>query len=73
MIPNGLLGRNGLDLVTSIHLYKNYILSVLIYGMEILVPKGVYLERFESFQKKFLKRVLALPSNIADIAVYLTN
>ena len=38
--------------------------------MELLVPKGVHLERLESFQKKFLKRVLSLPPSTADITVY---
>ena len=39
--------------------------------MELLVPKGVYLDRLEAFQMKIKKRVLSLPSNTADIAVCL--
>lgn len=73
LIPSGLHGHNGLDPVTSIHLYKTYVLPVLLYGMELLVPKGSCLERLELFQKKFLKRILSLPPNTADVAVYLLS
>lgn len=55
----GFHGENGLDPETSIHLYKIYILPVLLYGMELITPKGLALEQLEKFQKKMLKQLVS--------------
>lgn len=51
----GFHGENGLDPETMIHLFKTYITPVLLYGMEVLIPKGKYLEQLDKFQKKIIK------------------
>ena len=38
-MSSGLHGENGLDLETAIHLKQTYILPVLIYGIEVVLPK----------------------------------
>ena len=36
---------NGLDPDTSIHLLQTYVLPVLVYGLEVLLPRKVLLEK----------------------------
>ena len=38
LMSAGLHGENGLDPETSLHLYQIYVLSVLLYGMEVVFP-----------------------------------
>lgn len=63
-------GENGLDSETMIHLFKTYITPVLLYGMEVLIPKGKYLEQLNKFQKKMIKQ-LSISSNTPDPAIYI--
>lgn len=71
LFGNGFHGYNGLDVDTMIHLYKIYIQPVLLYGLELILPHGKYLEKLEIAQKRLLKQILALPNSVADIAVYI--
>ena len=67
----GFHGENGLDSETMIHLFKTYITPVLLYGMEVLIPKGKYLEQLTKFQKKMIKQLLSISSNTPDPAIYI--
>ena len=67
----GFHGENGLDPETMIHLFKTYITPVLLYGMEVLIPKGKYLEQLDKFQKKMIKQLLSISSNTPDSAIYI--
>jgi hypothetical protein len=67
----GFHGENGLDPETMMHLFKTYITPVLLYGMEVLIPKGKYLEQLNKFQKKMIKQLLSISSNTLDPAIYL--
>ena len=69
LMASGLHGENGIDAESSLHLLKAYVIPVLLYGLEILVPKGKHLTQLERFQKKILKQVLSVPSNTADAAI----
>ena len=40
LMGSGLHGENGLDPETSIHLLQTFVLSVLVYGMEVVSPKA---------------------------------
>ena len=70
LFGGGFHGNNKLDPETLIHLFNTYITPVLMYGMELIIPKTTPLERY---QKKLLKQVLLLPPNTPDPAVYLLS
>ena len=44
LMPSGCHGHNGQDPETTIHLLQTYVLPVLIYGMEVVLPKGKHLD-----------------------------
>ena len=67
----GLHGNNGLDPDTSMHILQTYILPLLVYGMEVLLPKKTLMDKIERFHKKLLKQILSLPDTVADPAVYI--
>ena len=71
LFSSGFHGYNGLDVDTMLHLYKIYILPVLLYGLELILPQGPQLEQLEIAQKRLLKQILALLNSVADIAVYI--
>ncbi|CAC5378741.1 unnamed protein product [Mytilus coruscus] len=70
LMGTGLHGENGLDSKTSISIIRTYILSILTYGLEILLPKGKTLNNISIQNKKWIKQILSLNSNVADSAVY---
>jgi hypothetical protein len=71
LFSSGFHSYNGLDVDTMLHLYKIYILPVLLCGLELILPQGPQLEQLEIAQKKLLKQILALPNSVVDIAVYI--
>ena len=73
ILSTGLHGENGLDVETSLHLLKIYVLPVLLYGLEIILPPNKYLNQLEMFHKKILKQILSVPQNTADPAVYILS
>lgn len=73
LFGGGFHGNNGLDPETLIHLFNTYITPVLMYGMELIIPKTTALEQLERYQKKLLKQLLSLPPNTPDPAVYLLS
>ena len=69
----GLHGKNGLPQKTCMHLYRIYILPVLIYGLSIFSLEEKHFISLESFQKSMIKQILTLPDNTADPAVYILS
>ena len=69
----GLRGENGLDPATSIHILQIYVLPLLVYGLEVLLPRKALIERLERIYKKFLKQILSLPNSTADPAIYILS
>ena len=67
----GLHGDYGLDRDTSIHLLQIYVVPVLVYVLEVVLPNGVHLDELERLHKRFLKQILSLPQTVADPAVYI--
>ena len=55
LMGSGLHGENELDPETSIHLLQTYVLSVLVYGLEVVLPKTIHLEKLERTYKQFIK------------------
>ncbi|VDI55987.1 Hypothetical predicted protein [Mytilus galloprovincialis] len=66
----GLHGKNGLNPTTSLHIFHTYVLPVLTYGLEILLPDKKQLDNIEVFYRKSLKQILSMPTNTADVAIY---
>ena len=73
LMSAGFHGTNGLDPTTSIHLMKTYIIPILIYGLEVIIPDKKNLEKLEIFQKKMLKQILSLPQNTPDPVPYIIS
>ncbi|CAG2186181.1 unnamed protein product [Mytilus edulis] len=73
LFGGGFHGHNGLDPETLVHLFKTYISPVLLYGMELLLPKTAMLLQLEKFQKRLLKQLLSLPTSTPDPAVYILS
>ena len=63
-------GHNGLDPEISLQLFKTYVLPILLYGMEILLPTKTHNAKMDLFQKKILKQILSLPKNAPDCSIY---
>ena len=73
LMAAGFHGNNGLDPETSIHLLQTYVVPVLVYGLEVLLPRRTLMERLDRLLKKFLKMILSLPDTVADPAVYVLS
>ena len=73
LMGSGFHGRNGLDRETIISLIKTYVLPVLTYGLEIVLPSGKNMECLQMYFKKLLKQLLSLPNNVADISIYILS
>ena len=50
---------------------QTYVMPVLVYGLEVVLPKQKHLDTLKRFNRKFLKLILSLPLNVADPAVYI--
>ena len=64
-------GTNGLDPESLLHIYKTYVLPILLYSMELLMPSSKPLEQLEMYQKRIIKQLLSLPTRCPDPAVYI--
>ena len=73
LMSSGLHGENGLDPDTSIHLMQTYVMPVLVYELEVVLPKQKHLDTLERLNGKLLKLILSQPVNVADPAVYISK
>ena len=73
LMGTGLHGENGLDPEAAISLFQTYVIPVLFYGLEVILPTGKALDTLEIQYKKLLKQILSLPCTTADPAVYLLS
>ena len=53
LFGSGFHGYNGLDVDTMLHLYKIYILPVLLYELGLILPQGPQLEQLEIAQRSY--------------------
>jgi hypothetical protein len=68
---SGLHGRTGVDPETAIIIFRTYVLPVLTYGLEVLLPTGKALDILNQNHKKLLKQIILLVVNVADPAIYI--
>ena len=73
LMAAGLHGENGLDPETSIQLTHTYVLPVLVYGLEVILPNRTLIDKLERVYRRFLKQVLSLPETVADRACYILS
>ena len=57
----GLHGENGLDPDTSIHLLQTYVLPVLVYALEVVLPTGFHLDKLDKVYKKGKRKIQGVP------------
>ena len=69
-MSSGFYGAGGLDVPSILHILKMHIIPILLYGLEIILPKKTQIDKLEIFQKRILKQLLVLPSSTPDIAIY---
>ena len=73
LMASSLHGNNGLDPSTCIHLLKIYVIPVLLYALEILLPTEKDCQLLESMLKQTLKHILSIPVTTADPAPYILS
>jgi len=71
LMGTGLHGENGLDPETAMSMIRTFILPILTYGLEIVLPKGKNLDNINRQYKKWIKQILSLYINVADPAVFI--
>ena len=54
-------------------MYVLYVLYVLLYGLELILPGQKGLDKLETYQKLLMKMLLSLPTNTPDPAVYILS
>ena len=67
----GLHGENALHPETAMSMIRTFILPILNYGLEIVLPKGKNLDNINRQYKKWIKQILSLYINVADPAVFI--
>ena len=73
-MPAEFNGENALDPITSVHLLQTYVLPVMVYSLDVLLPRKVHIEKkIEKLFRKFLKMTLSLPDRVVDPAVYIIS
>lgn len=73
LMSAGFHGHNGLNPETTLHLTRIYVLPTLLYGLEILVPKGKHLQILDNYLKSLLKQQLHLPKSTADPVIFILS
>ncbi|CAC5422224.1 unnamed protein product [Mytilus coruscus] len=73
LMGTGLHGKNGLGPETDITILNTYVMPILTYGLDILLPTGRILDSIHQFHKKMIKQILSLAKNTADQAVYILS
>ena len=56
---------------TTMSMIRTFILPILTYGLEIVLPKGKNLDNINRQYKKWIKQILSLYINVADPAVFI--
>ena len=73
LMESGLHGENRLDPETSFHLLQIYVLPVMVYGLDVVLPKPALVDMLNRTYTKIFKQILSLPITVADPAVYILS
>jgi hypothetical protein len=69
----GLHGTNGLPPAICVRVLNTYIMPILLYGLEILLPSPSDIKEAEAFHTRTLKQLLSLPDTCANLVVYILS
>ena len=69
----GFHGLNGLKPKTSVKIWKKYIVSRLVHGLEVTINPEKDLEKLENYQRATLKQLQHLPPSTSNCATYLIS
>ena len=69
----GLHGKNGLDSEIAITLLNTYVMPIITYGLEILLPTGSIFDIIHQFHKNIIKQILSLSQQTAAPAIYILS
>ena len=69
----GLHGENGLDPATAISILRTYVIPIMFYGLETLLPASRPFDLLERPYKKMIKQNFSLPMNTAVPAIYIIS
>ena len=72
-MSSGMHGHNGLDPETKLHIVKIYVLPVLLFWLELVLPSKMLINKLETYQKKMRNQILSLPVSTSDVAVYVIS
>ena len=71
LMGSGMSGKNGLPVMTSIHLYNVYTVPCTTYGLECLRLHNHHINDLEIFQRMILRSRLGLPDRTATASLYI--
>ena len=71
LMGSGMVGRNGLPVMTSIHLYNIYVAPRVTYGLECLCVGMENMRSLETFQRSIMRSILYLPDRTATASFYI--
>ena len=71
LMGSGLHGLNGLPVAVSMHLYRTFVLTRALYGLQATISSKTALQELEKFHKRNLRSILGLPERAARAALYI--
>ena len=71
LLGAGLHGKYGLPPEVLRNMFQAYVVPVLCYGLEIVLPDGRHLETIEKEYRMLLISLLGLPNTVASVTPYL--
>ena len=71
LMGSGLHGLNGLPVSVSMHLYRTFVLTRALYGLEATIPTKTAIQELEKFHRRNLRCILGLPERAATAALYI--
>ena len=71
LMGSGMVGRNGLPVMTSLHIYNVYVAPRITYGLESLSIGKEHIKPLEIFQRSTLRSLLYLPDRTAIASLYI--
>ena len=71
LVKTGVHGSNGLNPKTSYKIYQVYVISRLLYGLEVLPINTTQMRQLTAFHLDTLRNIQSLPKRTATCIVYL--
>ncbi|KAH3727866.1 hypothetical protein DPMN_053811 [Dreissena polymorpha] len=59
-MSTGFHGAGGLDIPTMLHIMKVFVIPILLYGLEVILPRQTLMDKLELCQKRILKQLFSI-------------